>query len=251
MSPGRVLVLADAHLRGRADPAQAELVHFLAAAARADLAGLVLLGDMFEYLAGPNRAALAEYAPFLEAIEGLPGLHVFEGNHDFDLPAAAAGLRAATLHPGPTVLELGGQRCWLLHGDRTSPFDLGTRLLRAVLQSALLRRLRDDWLPEAALFRFALAFADASRQRLWPGRTGEAGWLRRRARRALQAGGLDAVLFAHTHVGLLESWPEGVLANPGQARPGGSYLELEAGATRLRRFPDGELLAEHAAPPQA
>ncbi|HOX46775.1 MAG TPA: metallophosphoesterase [Myxococcota bacterium] len=244
MSTGRVLVLADAHLRGRADPAQAELVRFLAAE-RGQLAGLVLLGDMFEYLAGPNRAALAEYAPFLEALEGLPGLHVFEGNHDFDLPATATGLRGARLHSGPAALELAGQRCWLLHGDRMSPFDLGTRLLRAALQSTPVRQLRDRWLPESALFRFALSFAAASRRGRWPGRTGEATWLRRRALRALRAGGLDTVLFAHTHVGLLEPWPEGLLANPGQARAGGSYLELEAGAARLRSFPAGRLLAAH------
>jgi UDP-2,3-diacylglucosamine hydrolase len=250
MSTGRVLILADAHLRGRADPAQRDLVRFLEAR-RADLAGLVLLGDMFEYLAGNNRTALAEYAPFLETLESIGGLHVFEGNHDFDLPATAPGLRRAALHPGPATLELGGLRCLLLHGDRTSPFDLGTRLLRAALQAPPVRLLRDRWLPQAALFRLALAFAGASRRRGWPGRSDEAGWLRRRARRALDQGGLDAVLFAHTHAGLLEACPRGLLANPGQARAGGSYLELEAGALCLRRFPDGELLVELAPPIQA
>ncbi len=251
MSTGRVLVLADAHLRGREDPAQRELVRFLDTAARTGIEGLVLLGDMFEFLAGPNPVALQAFAPFLDALARVRPLHVFEGNHDFDLPTEAAGLRGAALHPGPATLELSGLRCLLLHGDRVSPFDLGTRLLRRALQSSPVRALRDRWLPPAALFRFALAFAGASRRRAWPGRADEAGWLRRRARRALQAGGLDAVLFAHTHAGLLEAWPEGLLANPGQARPGGSYLELEGRALRLRGFPSGRLLAAHALAPQA
>lgn len=243
MSAGRILVLADAHLRGRADPAQAEFVGFLERA-RPGLAGVVLLGDVFEYLAGPNRAALAAYAPVLEALGRLPEVHWVEGNHDFDLPRALPALARLRIHPGPVRLSLQGLGCLCMHGDRMSPFDLGTRALRAALQSGPIRLLRDRVLPDEALLRLALGFARHSRERTWPGRGDEAAWLRRRARRELGRGGLQVVLFAHTHQALLERWPEGLLANPGPARSGGSYLELGADRLCLRAFPGGTRLQE-------
>ncbi len=244
MSPGTpTLVLADAHLRGEADPNQADMVRFLSDR-RATGSALVLLGDFFEFLAGENRAAVRAYRPVLDSLSRFERLDYVEGNHDFDLSNRIPGLGHARIHAGPADLLLGGLRCRLLHGDRSSPTDLGTRALKAALQSAPIRFARDRLLPDRTVFRFALAFAVFSRRYSWPGRAVEADTARRLALVELDRSEADAVIFAHTHRPLLERTPAGLVANPGAAVPGGSFLEIEQRRLRLRRFPDGELLEE-------
>ncbi|RLB56228.1 MAG: hypothetical protein DRI34_09450 [Deltaproteobacteria bacterium] len=235
----RVIFLADAHLRGPADTNQQCLLEFLEAQT-ADV--LVLVGDMFEYLAGRNYAAEDAYRPVLEALARFPRLHFFEGNHDFDLSPEIPGLGSCRLWPGGGLLTLDDRHVWVTHGDRASPWDLGTRLLRQALQSRPLRLLRDRVLPQSWLFRFALEFAGWSRRGFWPGRQQEAVHARRRAWRQGLAAGAQAVVFAHTHVALLQRAGPLLLANPGPAVRGGSYLELAGGVFSLRSMPDGKIL---------
>lgn len=235
----RVIFLADAHLRGPADPNQHCLVEFLKTRP-ADV--LVLVGDMFEYLAGRNHAAERAYRPVLEALGMLPTVHIFEGNHDFDLSPDIPGLGHCQLWPRGALLNLAGRRVWVTHGDRASPWDLGTKLLRRALQSPPLRWLRDRGLPQSWLFRFALEFAEWSRRGLWPGRQQEPLHARHLAWRQGVACGAQLSVFAHTHIALLQRTGPMLLANPGPAIRGGSYLEFSAGALTLRRMPDGQLL---------
>jgi len=231
-----VIFIADAHLRGRSDPNQATLVDFL----KRDPVpgGLVILGDLFDFLAGNNRVAAEAYRPVLEAFEPWAPVHYLEGNHDFDLHPDMFAPGTVVIHPGPVTLELGGLRIRLLHGDRTSPTDLGTRLLRRLLQSTPVRFARDRLLPDKAVFRLALAFATLSRRSTWPGRINESLAAFSEARRQLESHRADAVVFAHTHQALLKQTPQGPIANPGPAVVSGSYLRLENRSFSLHRFPD-------------
>ena len=239
MSPP-VIFIADAHLRGRRDPNQTALVEFLG---RDPVpGGLVILGDLFDFLAGNNRVAADEYRPVLEAFGAWAPVHYLEGNHDFDLHPALFAPGTVVVHPGPVTLQLGGLRIRLLHGDRTSPADLGTRLLRRMLQSAPLRFARDRLLPDAAVFRLAMAFAVLSRHSTWPGRADEYLAALKEARRQLESHRVDAVVFAHTHQALLEQSASGSIANPGPAVNQGSYLRLGKRRFSLHRFPDGARL---------
>ncbi len=245
--PARTLVLADAHLRGPADPRQAEVLAFLHRwESRCD--ELVLLGDFFEFLAGDNRAAAAAYRPVLEQLGRFTRLEIVEGNHDFDLSCRLPGLARARIHPGPVDLSLCGWRCRLLHGDRTLDADRQTRALRAVLQSGPLRLIRDHLLPDGLIFRFALAFAEYSRRRPRTGRAGGLEAIHSRAEAELSRSGADAVLFAHTHASLMQPCEAGLVANPGAAEPGGSFIQVRVDRIQLCRFPDGESLAEYLKP---
>jgi UDP-2,3-diacylglucosamine hydrolase len=231
-----VIFIADAHLRGRSDPNQAALVDFL----KRDPVpgGLVILGDLFDFLAGNNRVAAEAYRPVLEAFEAWAPVHYLEGNHDFDLHPAMFAPKTVVIHPGPTTLELGGLRIRLLHGDRTSPTDLGTRMLRRLLQSTPIRFARDRLLPDRAVFRLALAFAILSRRSTWPGRANENLAAFFEAQRQLESHRVDAVVFAHTHQALLQQTSHGPIANPGPAVVSGSYLRLENRRFSLHRFFD-------------
>jgi UDP-2,3-diacylglucosamine hydrolase len=235
-----VIFIADAHLRGRSDPNQQALVEFLSQDPRPG--GLVILGDLFDFLAGNNRVAVEAYRPVLEAFEPWAPVHYLEGNHDFDLHPDVFSPGTVMIHPGPVTLELGGLRIRLLHGDRTSPTDLGTRMLRRMLQSTPIRFARDRLLPDSAVFSLAMAFAVLSRRSTWPGRANESQAAFSAARRQLESHRADAVVFAHTHRALLEQVPSGAIANPGPAVVSGSYLRLENRDFSLHRFPDGARL---------
>lgn len=236
-----VVFLADAHLRGRDDRNQQALVEFLRSRP-ARPGGIVVLGDLFEFFAGNNRRAAAEYAPVIEALRRFAPFHYLEGNHDFDLCPEILSLPPQFVHPGPVCLSIQDVRLLLRHGDRAAPGDLGTRALRAALQSRALRWLRDRVLPDSGVFEFAMRFAKFSRRGAWPGRGREATEIQRWMRREMKARGARAGIFAHTHQGLLARAPEGLLANPGRATPGGSYLELASGHLTLRSFPEGDIL---------
>ncbi len=241
-APQSAIFLADAHLNGRQDPNQQALLEFLN-----DIepipGSVVILGDLFEFFSGRNRAAEAAYRPVLQRLASLAPFHFLEGNHDYDLSSDIPELAQWWIHPGPINTRVQGLTLRLAHGDRANPFDLGTRLLRRCLQNAPVRWLRDSVLPQEWLFRFGLAFAQRSRKRTWFGRAHEARWARRTALRELRRHRVDAVVYAHTHLPLLERLPSGgVLANPGQAVVGGSYLKLSERTFSLHRFPSGELL---------
>lgn len=239
--PSSVLFLADAHLRGPNDPNQRAFLRFLDQR-QPEPGGLVILGDLFEFLAGNNRMAATQYRPVLERLGRFAPFHFLEGNHDFDLSQTTPGLEGAAIHPGPVSLELFGMNCRLLHGDRSAPFDFGTRWLRWMLQSNPIRFARDRLLPDPLVFGFAMAFASFSRRHIWPGRSRENLVLRQMASREIRENGMDLAIFAHTHEALLLKVPNGAIANPGPAVPGGSYLELTPQTLSLRRFPDGVIL---------
>jgi len=235
-----VIFLADSHLRGRTDPNQRALVEFLRQNPLPG--GLVILGDLFDFMAGNNRVAAEAYRPVLDAFEPWAPVHYVEGNHDFDLHPDVLEPGKVVIHPGPVTLDLGGLSIRLLHGDRASPADVGTRLLRRMLQSTPVRFARDRLLPDAVVFRVAMAFAVLSRRSTWPGRADETQAAFAEARRQKERHRADAVVFAHTHQALLEQTPSGPIANPGPAVIAGSYLKLENRAFSLHRFPDGARL---------
>ncbi len=232
-----LLILADAHLRS----ADEIMVDFLDQM-RQENPHLIILGDFFEYLAGPNRYSLSIYSEVLRALAQWPRIDYLEGNHDFDLVPASMAVPGLRIHPQRLRMDLVGLRVGLMHGDRCNPQDWGTSTLRAILQSTGLRWLRDRILPDEAVHRFAMSFAQLSRRSTWPGRQNEQSVVLDGARAWQRNEALDLVMFGHTHQPHLEAGPWGVLLNPGPAAPGGSYAWVQAGQVQLRRFPSGETI---------
>lgn len=236
-----ILFLADAHIRGPDDPRQSVMEDFLLAKQSPNTC-LVILGDFFDYLAGPNQAAACAYAPIIEALKKYAPYHYIEGNHDFDLSKKILGENEVLVYPGQSTLLLHGFSIRVFHGDRTCPTDIGTKVLRRALQSNILRFIRDRLVPDRTSFRLALAFARLSRRKTWPGRSKEEELTRKLAINELMQFKTDIAIFAHTHQPLLEKTDQGVIANPGPAEPGGSYLTLENQVLSLHHFPEGHVL---------
>ncbi|MFT3789585.1 MAG: UDP-2,3-diacylglucosamine diphosphatase [Rudaea sp.] len=130
------LFISDLHL----DPQRPHIVDLFAAllageARRAD--ALYILGDLFEaWIGDDDDAALpARVAQATRALRdaGVP-VYFMHGNRDFLLGADYAARAGITLLADPTVIELGGERTLLMHGDTLCTDDVEYLKFRALVR---------------------------------------------------------------------------------------------------------------------
>ena len=136
--PAETLFVADLHLDASRPAVTALALRFVEAARGAG--ALWLLGDLFEAWLGDDTLGPA-HAPLVDALAGLSAggtaLHLMHGNRDFLLGETFAGRIGATLHrEDEHVIELGGERCLLLHGDTLCTGDVDYQRLRATVRDA-------------------------------------------------------------------------------------------------------------------
>ncbi len=128
------LFVSDLHLQA-AHPRTAE-AFFRFLAERAVHAGqLYLLGDIFEYWAGDDDLAEPFHQTVIDALRavGDAGVRVYwlAGNRDFLVGAGFAEAAGLSLLAEPHVIELGGKRIALVHGDAQCTADLKYMAFRA------------------------------------------------------------------------------------------------------------------------
>jgi UDP-2,3-diacylglucosamine hydrolase len=136
LSPARMLALfiSDLHLQ-ESHPRTAEAFFRFLAERAPQAEALYLLGDIFEYWAGDDDLGTPFHQRIVDALRALAdaGVAVYwmAGNRDFLVGqdfARAAGLR---LLPDPSVVNIGGQRVALVHGDAQCTGDLKYMAFRA------------------------------------------------------------------------------------------------------------------------
>ena len=237
----RAVFLADAHLRQPADRNYRALLSFLdEQEGRTDL--LIILGDLFEFLIGYPDSDFPHYQPVLRRLLSLKatGTRIVycEGNHDFHLGSFFSETLGATVHPGPAIIDLGGMRTLICHGDQINRGDLPHRLLRALLHGSLVRAL----IPVVPA-RVACAIAErlgrrsvgkrSKKKRRFDGRTMIRGfadqWFEN---------GCDAVVNGHFHLPFLETSDDGrrTLLSVGDWISAFSYGEFIDGAFSLHTW---------------
>ncbi len=102
---------------------------------------LFILGDLFEVWVGDDvlhdatRFEAQCAADLHSASQRLP-VYVMQGNRDFLMGPALMQACAATLLPDPSVLEFGGMRWLLSHGDAWCLEDRDYQQFRALVRSA-------------------------------------------------------------------------------------------------------------------
>lgn len=158
---------SDLHL----DPSTPEIAErfkrFLAGPVR-DARALFLLGDLFEAWLGDDdpepahRAAIAEVARL--AASGTM-VYVMRGNRDFMLGERFCDAAGAVLLDDPAILEIGGARLVLSHGDGLCVDDGSYQHLRALVRDPGLRAAFAR-LPIEARRRLALEARAGSREHL-------------------------------------------------------------------------------------
>ena len=144
--PDRVLFASDMHLDDRHPALVERFLTELAArlqAAPASGSTLFLLGDLFEYWIGDDAVgpAAQRLAALLHGFAAQGGqVFLMHGNRDFLIDSPLPGQPGppsysqrcgATLLADPTVVEIGGQRVLLSHGDPLCTDDVPYQQWRA------------------------------------------------------------------------------------------------------------------------
>ena len=245
-----LFVLSDLHIADADDPLYASVLTLLRGrAARGD--AIVFAGDVFDLFVGDKSVFLERYREFLAALREAAArgveLHYIEGNHDFLLERAFGGIPGLTLHGHEVVVERGGRRFLIVHGDTIDRSDLAYRALRVFFRSPVMRALVRVW-PGAWLDSFGRARSDASRKRK-PLLPGELPIERRERLRQVYrsygaqkiAEGFDFVVAGHCHdldeMSFVVGGRDGQYINVGYPRIHGSMLVWEEGAARIHREP--------------
>ncbi|MSQ55499.1 MAG: UDP-2,3-diacylglucosamine diphosphatase [Betaproteobacteria bacterium] len=144
------LLISDLHLSSGRPETSETLFRFLAGQAQA--AGvLYILGDLFEAWVGDDELQAADGDPLARetaaAIRALAdagtAVHLMHGNRDFLLRDGFLAAAGATLLTDPTVVEIGGVRSLLMHGDTLCTDDTDYQSWR---QTARSTKWQDEFL---------------------------------------------------------------------------------------------------------
>jgi UDP-2,3-diacylglucosamine hydrolase len=137
------LVISDLHLTEGRPEANERFFSFIEETA-SGAASLYVLGDLFEYWIGdddledPFHAVVAAFLRKLS--DAGVGVHLMHGNRDFLIARAFAAAAGARLVADPSVVELGGVRTLLMHGDTLCTDDADYQDWRQVSRSAAWQR---------------------------------------------------------------------------------------------------------------
>jgi len=132
------LFISDLHLSAERPAINAAFFGFLDREARG-AGALYVLGDLFDYwigdddLADPLCAQVA--AALAEAARAGCAVHLMHGNRDFLIRERFCMAAGTTLIPDPTIIELGGIRTMLLHGDTLCLDDPDYQAFRAKVRT--------------------------------------------------------------------------------------------------------------------
>ncbi|HEY0491634.1 MAG TPA: UDP-2,3-diacylglucosamine diphosphatase [Telluria sp.] len=120
------LFISDLHLQP-SHPRNAEAFHRFLAERAMGSQSLYLLGDLFEYWAGDDDLDAPFHQSIIAALRSVSdaGVRVYwiAGNRDFLVGQAFADVAGLTLLPEPHVIDIGGQRITLVHGDAECTAD--------------------------------------------------------------------------------------------------------------------------------
>ena len=137
------LFVSDLHLDASRPQVTDCFIRFLQqTAAEAD--ALYILGDLFEVWFGdddpaPDHRAVA--AALKSLTSGGTPCYLTHGNRDFLIGPRYAAECGLQLLDERTVIELGGERILLLHGDELCTDDAGYQRFRRIVRSTLVHRL--------------------------------------------------------------------------------------------------------------
>ena len=216
MAHGRYLFVSDLHLDASHPAAIAQFLAFLETeAVRSD--GLYILGDLFESWIGDDddEAARRRVCEALTALtrRGI-ACRIQHGNRDFLLGKRFSERTGCEVLPDPSLLEAGGRRIVLSHGDTLCTDDVAYQRFRRLARSRTLQRA---WL--------ALPLR---------ARRGLAAWGRRRSRAQVQR--LPEAIMDVTPAAvadLLRTQDADILIHGHTHRPGEHRIVVD-GRTRLR-----------------
>jgi UDP-2,3-diacylglucosamine hydrolase len=133
------LFISDLHLSEDRPAANERFFSLLEKEAR-DTEALYILGDFFEYWIGDDDLAYPFNAVIAGSLRELSragvALYFMHGNRDFLVGERFCAATGARLLEDPTVVEIGGERTLLMHGDTLCTDDLDYQNWRRTARSS-------------------------------------------------------------------------------------------------------------------
>ncbi len=132
-----VLFISDLHLEAERPDITRAFLHFLSTRARTAQA-LYILGDFFEAWIGDDGMDEFQHA-IARALRELSDtgtrIYLMHGNRDFLIGQAFCREAGCTLLHDPSLIELGGEKILLMHGDSLCTLDAAYMKLRRWLRN--------------------------------------------------------------------------------------------------------------------
>ena len=252
----KAIFLADAHLKGDADPAHHRLIRFFeklrgrgAAAGRKVPDGrltvdhIVIAGDFFDFWFAGGDVIYPGFRPMVERIANLKGqgirVSLCEGNHDFFLEDYFSRRLGLDVYPEWAEFTIDGLRILVSHGDTVDRGNRKYLALRRFLRSSFARTLQ-RLLPLSLLWRVARLSSEMSKGMSDESADRLAEVMHRFARVKFREG-YDAVILGHCHRPLLRQemidGRQKTFVTLGDWITHDSYLDYDEGRFSLNRFP--------------
>ncbi len=133
--------ISDVHLRIQVDDIERERrreLFLLMDQIKQEQATLFIIGDWFdfyfEYGYVVTRSYHDVYAKMRELVEAGVKIHYFGGNHDYWLGDFMSHSIGVNIYKQEEIIEFGGKKFYLLHGDGLDPEDVNYRRLQSVIR---------------------------------------------------------------------------------------------------------------------
>jgi len=134
-----VLFISDLHLEAERPDITRAFLHFLSTRARAAEA-LYILGDFFEAWIGDDGMDEFQHSiarALRELSDSGTRIYLMHGNRDFLIGQAFCREAGCTLLRDPSLIDLGGEKILLMHGDSLCTLDAAYMKLRRWLRNPL------------------------------------------------------------------------------------------------------------------
>jgi len=175
---------------------------------KADAAELFLMGDVFDFWFEYNTVVPRGYIRFLGKLAELADagvkLYFFKGNHDmwmFDYFEKELG---ATIISNELVIERGGKKFYLHHGDGLGPGDPLYKFLKGIFRSRLCQWLFARLHPNfgVGIATYWSRHSRLANQKKEVAKPGEQEWLVKFCNDTLKTAYYDYMVFGHRHLPL-------------------------------------------------
>jgi UDP-2,3-diacylglucosamine hydrolase len=142
----KISSISDIHIKSPTDKSYALLLDFLNHKEVSDSDGVLLLGDIFDFMMGEHKEYLDLYKDFFKALNSLlqngKEVHFFEGNHDFHLEGLFKHhLKSEKFfyHTKGIQKTIGEKKVYFCHGDDIQIGDPTYKILKFVLRNRFSR----------------------------------------------------------------------------------------------------------------